>query len=51
MADTGISVPGGFGGLVRYSEEYTSKILLKPIHVIAIIILVLAARIIVPYIF
>ena len=51
MADTGVSVPGGFGGLVRYSEEYTSKIMLKPIHVIAVIILVIAVRIILPMIF
>jgi len=51
MADSGLTVPSGFGGLVRYSEEYTSKILLKPVHVIAIIILVIAVRIMLPYIF
>jgi len=40
MADK-INVPAGFGGLVRYSEEYQSKLKLKPAHVIVFIILVI----------
>ncbi|MEK6820641.1 MAG: preprotein translocase subunit Sec61beta [Nanoarchaeota archaeon] len=37
MADK-ISMPAGFGGLLRYSEEYKSKFMLKPSHVVALII-------------
>jgi len=34
-----ISMPSGFGGgLMRYKEEYPSKIKLKPEHVILLII-------------
>ncbi len=39
MADK-INVPAGFGGIVRYNEEYKSKIRLEPKHVIIFIILV-----------
>jgi preprotein translocase subunit Sec61beta len=38
MADGGISTPSGFGGLMRYNEEYPSKLKLRPGHVIAFII-------------
>lgn len=44
MAD-GLSMPSGFGGLMRYNEEYDSKIMLKPIYIIAFIVLILAFRI------
>ena len=33
-------MPSGGGGLVRYFEEYKSKIQLKPEHVVLLIILV-----------
>ncbi len=33
-----ISTPSGFGGLMRYNEEYPSKFKLTPTHVIAFII-------------
>jgi len=39
MADQGVSMPGVFGGLMRYNEEYKSKFTFKPAHVIAIIVL------------
>lgn len=42
MAQDKINVPAGFGGLVRYGEEYESKLKLKPEHVIVLIILVIA---------
>ena len=45
MADTGIQLPGGFGGLMRFSEEYESKLNLKPIHVLIFIILIVGFRI------
>ncbi len=34
-----INMPAGFGGLMRYNEEYKSKIMLDPKHVIVLIIL------------
>jgi len=48
MANTGISMPSGFGGLMHYNEEYASKFNLKPTHVIAFIVLVIIARILLP---
>jgi len=37
MADK-ISMPGSFGGLMRYDEEYKSKFTIKPAHVIGFVI-------------
>jgi len=34
-----ISMPGVFGGLMRYNEEYTSKFRIKPAYVIVLILL------------
>jgi len=36
-----IQMPGAFGGLMRYDEEYTSKFMISPGHVIGFIILVI----------
>jgi len=36
---SGISTPSGFGGLMRYNEEYASKIKIKPSHILVFIIL------------
>jgi preprotein translocase subunit Sec61beta len=47
----GISMPSGFGGLVSYKEEYESKFMLKPTHVIGFIILIALFRIGLPYFF
>ncbi|MEM3074589.1 MAG: preprotein translocase subunit Sec61beta [Candidatus Pacearchaeota archaeon] len=33
-----IQMPGVFGGLIRYNEEYDSKFKFKPWHVIAFVI-------------
>ncbi len=41
MAKDSINLPGGFGGLMRYNEEYDSKLKMKPVHVIIFIILVM----------
>jgi preprotein translocase subunit Sec61beta len=49
--DNRINLPGGFGGLMRYTEEYTSYINLKPTHVVLFVILIVAFRIAMPYIF
>jgi len=45
MADNTVNLPSGFGGLMRFKEEYASKFNLKPIHVIAFIILIIIFRI------
>jgi len=37
--DNQISMPGVFGGLMRYNEEYKSTFMLKPVHIIAFVIL------------
>jgi preprotein translocase subunit Sec61beta len=39
------NMSGGFGGLMRFSEEYASRINLKPMHVIILIILIILFRI------
>jgi preprotein translocase subunit Sec61beta len=48
MADEGINVPSGFGGLVKFKEEYESRFNLKPIHVVVFVILIVALRIVLP---
>jgi len=45
MTDNKISMPAGFGGLMRFSEEYTSKFNLKPTHIIIFIVLIIIFRI------
>jgi preprotein translocase subunit Sec61beta len=40
MARNSINMPAGFGGLMRYKEEYKSKLMLSPQQVIVFIILV-----------
>lgn len=52
MASDGkINLPGGFGGLMHYNEEYSSYINLKPTHVVVMIVLILGLRVLLPYIF
>ena len=36
MAQDKISMPSGMGGLVRYFDEYQSKIKFKPGHIIVL---------------
>ena len=43
--DNRINLPAGFGGLTRFKEEYSSIFNLKPIHVIAFVLLIIAFRI------
>jgi len=49
--DQGISMPAGFGGLTRFSEEYSSKFNLTPTHVIGFLIFIVAVRIALPLFF
>jgi len=52
MAQTpSVNLPGGFGGLTRFSEEYGSKFNLKPIHIVGFIILIVVFRIALPIFF
>ncbi|MEK6854879.1 MAG: SEC61-beta family protein [Nanoarchaeota archaeon] len=37
-----INMPGVFGGLVRYNEEYESKFKISPVQVIIFIISIIA---------
>ena len=41
MADNRIQMPSGMGGLVRYFDEYRSKIEFKPGHIIIICIVLI----------
>ena len=41
MANDRISMPQGMGGLVRYFDEYKSKIKFKPGHVVVLCIVVI----------
>ncbi len=45
MAQEGISLPGGFGGLMRFQEEYESRFNIKPTHVIFFVVLIILFRI------
>ncbi|VVB82772.1 Sec61beta family protein [uncultured archaeon] len=45
MADSGVNVPSGMGGLTRFNEEYKSKFNLKPTHVIGFVILIVVFRV------
>jgi len=37
-----IDMPGSFGGLMRYKEEYNSKIKFSPAQVVLMIVIVIA---------
>ncbi len=43
--DDRIQMPSSMGGIVRYFDEYKSKIELKPGHVVLLVILVIAIEI------
>ena len=45
MAQDRISMPSGMGGLVRYFDEYKSKIKFKPGHIIILSIVVIVIMI------
>jgi len=46
MADDKIRLPSSGGGLVRYFEDYKSKIEFKPHYVLAFIILVIVIELV-----
>ena len=46
MAQDRISMPSGMGGLVRYFDDYKSKINFKPGHIIVLSIVVIVVMLI-----
>jgi preprotein translocase subunit Sec61beta len=46
MSQDKISMPSGMGGLVRYFDEYKSKIEFKPGHIIILCVIVIIIMII-----
>jgi preprotein translocase subunit Sec61beta len=42
MANKSMSMPGAFGGLMKYNEEYDSRLKISPAGVVFMIILVIA---------
>ena len=43
MADSGMSMPSGMGGLMRFNEEYPSKLRVSPEQVVVFIVIVIIA--------
>ncbi len=41
MTDNKISMPGVFGGLIRYDEEYRSRFAISPTAVIGFVIVII----------
>ena len=41
MADNGISTPAGIGGLMRFNEEYPSRLKISPEQVVILIVAVI----------
>lgn len=41
MAEQRFRMPSGTGGLVRYFDDYKSKIAFQPLHVVVFIILII----------
>lgn len=51
MAENKVNLPAGFGGLMRFSEEYESYFNLKPTHVIVFVVLIVAFRVFLEFIY
>ena len=45
MRQDKISMPSGMGGLMRYFDEYKSKIKIKPGHIIVMVLVVMVIMI------
>lgn len=43
--ENSVNLPSGYGGLVRFKEEYSSLFELKPMHVIFFLVLLVGLRI------
>lgn len=40
MSNNMITMPSGMGGLMRYNEEYKSKVIITPTYVVLLMILI-----------
>ena len=45
MAQDRVSMPSSMGGLVRYFDEYKSKITFKPGHIVIFIVIIIVIEI------
>ena len=45
MAQNSVNLPGSFGGLMRYNEEYESIFNPRPSHIIGFLIVIVVFRI------
>jgi len=45
MAEQSVNLPSGFGGLMRFTEEYSSVFTMKPSYVILFVVLIVAFRV------
>jgi len=45
MAQEKVSMPSGMGGIVRYFDEYKSKIVISPIVIVVLIVLTILVEI------
>jgi preprotein translocase subunit Sec61beta len=46
-----IHMPGAFGGLMRYDEEYNSRFMLTPTQVIGVIVAIIVFVLVLKFIF
>lgn len=51
MADTSVNLPSGFGGLMRFTEEYTSVLTLNPSYVLLFVVAIIAFRVFLGFFF
>ena len=51
MTDNKIHMPGMFGGLMRYDEEYNSRFMLTPMQVIGFLIAITVFVLVLKFIF
>jgi preprotein translocase subunit Sec61beta len=51
MAQNKINLPGGFGGLMRYDEEYSSMFNLKPSYIVVFVVLIIIFRVVLGMVF
>jgi len=51
MAEANVNVPSGFGGLMRFNEDYESIFNLKPSHIIIFVVLIVVFRILLEVIY
>ncbi len=51
MANEGVSLPGAFGGLMRFNEEYASVFNITPTQVILFVVGIVGFRILLEFIY